>query len=156
DVLFAGFRQCYREGRKACVHAFVDQSAEAFHDWRKRVKEHLYHTRLLHPVWPAVMQAREEELALVAKRLGDHHNLAVFRQWLLTEPAAFPADSHGLAVAAESLQKDLEHAARSLGVRLYAEKPKSITRRTRGWWDVAEIERQMPLLSIDFVAAAGR
>lgn len=156
DVLFAGYRRTYRDGRKEFDQACRDGDADAYHEWRKRVKEHLYHTRLLRPVWPAVMQPREDELSLLAERLGDHHNLAVFRQMLLDDRAALSVDGPVLAAAAARLQRDLEHRARLLGDRLYAEKPKAIARRMAAYWQAAEREGAMPFASADIVAAADR
>ena len=37
--------------------AAKDPTADNFHEWRKRVKDHWYHSRLLWPVWQKPMKA---------------------------------------------------------------------------------------------------
>ena len=66
-----------------------DPTAEAMHEWRKRVKYHSYHLRLLEPVWPAMLKAQVGAAKRLEELLGDHHDLDVFMQTLAGDPAAF-------------------------------------------------------------------
>ena len=55
DALAGGLAKTVDRARKAMAIARDDGSTEAIHDWRKRVKYHWYHARLLEPVWPETM-----------------------------------------------------------------------------------------------------
>jgi hypothetical protein len=56
------FKRSYRRGRKAFDSGREQPDEQRFHEWRKRVKDYWYHTRLLHRIWPALMTARASEL----------------------------------------------------------------------------------------------
>ena len=62
-----------------------DPTPERFHEWRKRVKYHWYHLRLLRELWPAPMKALAAEAKQLADLLGDDHDLAVLRETLVHE-----------------------------------------------------------------------
>jgi CHAD domain-containing protein len=135
--VFKGLKKSYARGRDAMAAAYQARTDEAFHDWRKRVKDHTYHIRLLRKVWPSLMEPFEEQLSELSELLGDHHNLAVFR-------AAIPRDCPGEGAAVESLllaagdfQRELERRAWPLGQRLFAEKPAAMTSRLQVWWKTA-------------------
>src|SRR5262249_6481256 len=51
-----GLEGTYREARRAMRTAYRRDTAGAFHDWRKAVKYHDYHVRLLAEVWPEQME----------------------------------------------------------------------------------------------------
>ena len=55
-------------------------TAQDLHDWRKRVKDHWYHVRLLAGLWPDVMTSFEWTLKDLETKLGDHHNLEVLKE----------------------------------------------------------------------------
>jgi CHAD domain-containing protein len=48
----SGLKKVFSRGRKASAAAYAEPTAENFHEWRKRVKYHRYHSRLLQDVWP--------------------------------------------------------------------------------------------------------
>lgn len=52
DAIADGFIKTYKRGRKAFPKAYEKPSTENFHEWRKRVKYHWYHCRLLRRIWP--------------------------------------------------------------------------------------------------------
>ena len=59
---------------------------EDFHEWRKRVKYHWYHCRLLKNLYKPLMKARRDEAKHLADLLGDDHDLSML-DLLLTEHA---------------------------------------------------------------------
>jgi len=79
-ALAPGLERSYRRGRKAFEKAYRKPSDERFHEWRKRVKDYWYHTRLLGRSWPEFMESRISELKDLADLLGDDHDLAVLQQ----------------------------------------------------------------------------
>ena len=122
--LLPGLRQTYRRGRKARVQAYRKTTPEHFHEWRKRVKDHWYHVRLLQKTWPDLMQGYGQALKILAELLGDDHDLTVFRQTLLAQPETFGTD-HDVQVLlklSEQRQTELRIQAKTLGKRIFAEK----------------------------------
>ena len=114
DTLIDGLETSYRRGRKTLNRAKKNGTAQNYHDFRKRVKEHWYHMRLL-----GSLESRTASLKELEGWLGDHHNLAVLQEKL--------GDSEGikpfLALAA-SEQQELARNSISLAKRLYQQKPK--------------------------------
>jgi CHAD domain-containing protein len=129
--LSSGLRQTYRHGRKARVQAYRKTTPEHFHEWRKHVKNHWYHVRLLQKTWPDIMQAYGQALKRLAELLGDDHDLTVFRQTLLAQPETFGTDRdiQVLLRLSEQRQTDLRIQAKTLGKRIFAEKSSCFSRR---------------------------
>lgn len=120
DAFETGLESSYRRARKAMRAACAHEEDEAFHDWRKRSKDHAFHLRLLQPIWPGPMRAIHACAAELGDALGLHHDLAV----LATSVNAMSDVDTGAAAALEArirLQQR-EHATRAgaLGARLYA------------------------------------
>ncbi|MGC1479062.1 MAG: CHAD domain-containing protein [Chthoniobacterales bacterium] len=138
-VLLSGEQLTFRRARRARSDAYESNDAEAFHDWRKRVKYHGFHVRLLRDLWPSVLKQRARELQTLGDILGDDHDLAVLRSTLIADPERFGApDDLALFLAlASRRQNQLRRAARSPGKRLFAERRKTHTRRLRECWKTA-------------------
>ncbi len=126
DALAPGLQQTYRRGRKALRAARKSQDAVVFHDFRKRVKDHWYHVRLLESVWTEVMQAHEASLKELETWLGDDHNLVVLSEMLNDKPEEYGGKKvvELFLAAAVSHQKELREESISLGARVYGERPK--------------------------------
>jgi CHAD domain-containing protein len=135
-ALAPGLELRYRRGRRAMKAAAAEQTPEYFHEWRKRVKDHWYHIRLLESLWTDEMQAREKSLKELETWLGDDHNLFVMRSLISGEPATFgePAMLDALLDAIEKRQNELRSNSLSLGARLYDDKPKAFVRRIEHLW----------------------
>ncbi len=87
-----GLTETYRDGRRAMSKA-LDGGADAErHGWRKQVKYHWHHVRLLRNVWQPLMEARGEELSRLGDLLGDDHDLAVLSQIIDEASALEPGD----------------------------------------------------------------
>lgn len=136
DALAGGLSRTYRRGRKALDGAYDAPSVEAFHEWRKRVKYHRYHVRLLRRVWPKMMKAHRRSLHDLSDYLGEHHDLDHLESVLRAEPERY-GDASQLHVVLGIIARrrvELETRARPLGERLYTEKPKTIARRLGEYW----------------------
>jgi CHAD domain-containing protein len=137
SALAPGFRETYRLGRKAMKKACALPTDENFHQWRKRVKDHWYHVRLLKNTWPAVLEARQSALKELSDLLGDDHDLVVMRGVVRGEPERFSgceaADS--LVELIDRRAQELRKRAEHLGRRLYAASPKSQVKQMRACWE---------------------
>ena len=119
------YRRGARAGRAAARAA--DGHDAAWHDWRKRIKDLWYHERLLRELWPEVQKAHAAEVKRLSELLGDEHDLAVLAEALGDDPIAV-----GPLIAER--RAELRDAARTLGRRVYAERPADAERRLRRWW----------------------
>lgn len=136
EALLQGYEKTYRRGRKAMRAAYREPSAEAFHEWRKRVKYHRYHVRLIGDVWQPVMKARRRAMHKLSDYLGDDHDLAVLGEHLKATAKTLgdEATCESLLAVVRAARQRLEEKARPLGAKLYAEKPNDHVRRIEACW----------------------
>ncbi|MGA2590057.1 MAG: CHAD domain-containing protein [Bryobacteraceae bacterium] len=137
-----GLEETYRRGRNAMAAVRKRSSAENYHEWRKRVKDHWYHFRLLESLWTDAMQAYEKSLKDLETCLGEDHNLVILREKVLADPAFYGSDEEVglLAGLIGQYHKELRGNALSLGARIYEEKPREFTRRMQHLWEVWEAQ----------------
>lgn len=134
DALEPGFARMYRRGRKAMRKAYRQPSDENFHEWRKRVKDHWYHCRLLRNLWPATMRSRVSDLGRLSDLLGDDHDLGVLCHVLKDGARDLQGDADALICLAQGHQAELRAQARPLGESLYEEKPARLASALRSHW----------------------
>jgi len=132
-----GLADTYREGRKALARARKHPRPENYHEWRKRVKDHWYHIRLLDNLWTDAMQAYEKSLKELEEWLGEDHNLVVLGEKVLAEPGLYgPADEiRFFGRLIDKYHKELRGNALAVGARIYEEKPRQFAGRMRHLWD---------------------
>ena len=129
QAIESGFADTYKRGRRALADVRRDPMPENYHYFRKRVKDHWYHVRLLENVWTEEMKAREASLKDLQTWLGDDHNLFVLREKL----------QEGLFRAlADQYQKELREKSVSLGLRVYEQKPKRFAQSMCHLWEAWE------------------
>jgi CHAD domain-containing protein len=133
-----GLKASYSKGRKAMQQSIDNPTDEILHQWRKRVKDHWYHSRLMRNIWPRLMKAYENDMKQLSDLLGDDHDLAVFRRMLehlpdnaLTEPV-----SNALRQYISDRRNTLQEQAVQLGTKIYPEKPKRFYQRWEVYWNV--------------------
>ncbi len=129
DAIAGGLKKTYKRARKR-------QSATSdpdLHDWRKRLKYHWYHVRLLEEIWPEEMQAREAAADKISDDMGLFQDLVVLEAELERGPLSEEAERvlRGL-IAARKAEKVEE--ARSIAERLLADKPKVLAARWGELW----------------------
>lgn len=135
DAFAPGAAKTYKRARKAMKAARKSGEAEDFHGWRKRVKYHWYHVRLMKKIWPPIMKDYAEQAQLLSRTLGEHHDLAVLKQAapeLLGRKDVETAEL--LDALATTRQETLEADALERGAKLLAEKPSSLAARWASWW----------------------
>lgn len=136
EAVDGGLKKTYRRARKAMESAYENPSAESFHEWRKRVKYHWYHSRLLRKIWKPVMNAHRKQVHLLSDYLGDEHDLAVIRQTIVNDPERFGSDETRQALIGliDRRRQELQEQAQPLGAKLLAEKPKHLAARFEIYW----------------------
>jgi CHAD domain-containing protein len=140
EAVTGGLELTYRRGRRGFEAARGEGSAEALHEWRKRVKELWYHHTLLRSLWPPVMAAVGDEAHELSDQLGDDHDLAVLASWAGERAGAGPE----LFEAVERRRAKLQQQAFALGARVYAEKPRAFIRRLGRLWNAREARVRAP------------
>ena len=125
-VVRSGVIQGYSRARKAMRSVKTTPEDAGFHAWRRHVKDHWYHVRLLEGVHPPV-GTRVRLLNRLERWLGADHNLVLLRATLLSAPSTF-GDERATAVVLgciEKYQAALRRRALNLGGRLFAFKPRA-------------------------------
>lgn len=137
DAVAGGLAKTYRRARKRFREAYDDPSTERFHEWRKRVKYHRYHCRLLQEIWEPLLNDRRHAAHDLTDLLGDDHDLAVLRRTLTDEPEAFGGRERvrGLVGVLDRQRAEYQARARPLGEKLFAETPEALTDRFRAYFE---------------------
>ncbi|WP_226552514.1 CHAD domain-containing protein [Celeribacter naphthalenivorans] len=132
-AIFPGLSATYATARDTMERARETRAPEDFHDWRKHVKYHFYHARLLTPIWPDAMAAQVKAAESLGELLGKHHDLVVLgdeaRSAGLNETAVKALDT-GL----KSQIATFETQAFLDGARLLADTPEALTHRWSIWY----------------------
>ncbi|MES1943746.1 CHAD domain-containing protein [Salinisphaera sp. PC39] len=131
DALCRGLARTYRSGRKRLAAARLDPAAETLHEWRKQVKYHWYHVRLLAPIDPDTLGPRGDALKTLSDLLGDDHDLAMLDPALAALPAA---ELGALPRVLTARRETLQASAFELGESLFADRPKALRRYCRRCW----------------------
>jgi hypothetical protein len=127
-----GIAQGYARARRALRCVTDSPEDVGFHTWRRRVKDHWYHMRLLEAVHPPVRR-RIQRLKKLEHWLGDDHNLVLLRTTLLEARSAF-GDERATAVVLGCIEKyeaRLRKRALRLGERLFSSKPRAFGKSIR-------------------------
>ena len=136
-ALAPGLTAAYRKARLAMAAVRADARPELCHEWRKRVKDHWYHIRLLEDLWTKVMEGYEKSLKELETWLGDHHNLEVLKDTLTAPSRQFgrPEEIEQCLDLAAKYQKELIANSLSLGERIYQERPKEFRASLKHLWE---------------------
>jgi CHAD domain-containing protein len=137
EAVGPGFEQTFRQGRKGLRRAKKNPTDENCHEWRKAVKYHWYHLRLLERLWTDSLESYEKNLKELETWLGDDHNLVVLRSRIEANPTAYGASkTTGMALELiAKYQAELRANSLSLGETIYARKPEHLGHHLRGVWD---------------------
>ncbi|WP_343082283.1 CHAD domain-containing protein [Ostreiculturibacter nitratireducens] len=129
DALEGGLGETWARAHQTMKAASREPTGLALHEWRKRVKDHWYHARLLTPIWPEMMDVHADAAGTLGEALGDARDLA-----LLCE-ALTPLEDADDVISLARLREDrLLTDARYIARRLLSEHTDSLTDRWRGWW----------------------
>ncbi len=146
DAIALGVSKTYMRGQKAMTLAYEKPALENFHEWRKRVKYHWYHLRLLLPIWSEMMTTLRDDAHLLSDYLGDDHDLGILKQTI----EEYPDEFGGREILGElselivSRQSELRKSAHKFGRRMYAENSKCVGRKLANYWEVWKVNEEMP------------
>jgi CHAD domain-containing protein len=131
-----GLKRIYRNGRKAYGVITGDPTDDNLHEWRKEAKYLWYSVRMLEPVWPEVLEAMVHELHALSDLLGDDHDLSLLRAIIIDRPFLVGADEDAALLLAliDTRRAAMQDRAKSLGSRIYSERPKAFITRMRTYW----------------------
>lgn len=139
DVLQEGLTRTLRQAQAGLHVALGEASAAAVHDFRKRVKDHLYHARLLTPLWPAMMSPHATLTEELGETLGLMNDIAVFRDTLASLDIP-PGERADAGVLARVRHDRLSLTALPLAARLFAGRPEDVAERWCAWWAIWRAE----------------
>jgi CHAD domain-containing protein len=139
EVLEAGLNITIRRAQSALREVLRDPASPAIHEFRKRVKDHLYHSRLLVPLWPALMEPHAAATDDLAETLGLMNDIAVFTDNLTALEVPEAERTEALALA-EARHDRLMLAALPLAARLFAGDPDDLGERWCAWWAIWQAE----------------
>lgn len=135
DVIAGGLKKTFKRARKAMAKARETGDGDDFHEWRKRVKYHWYHARLLKRTWPDAMDAHRSLAKSLSDDLGDHHDLVVFGRLMDAEPLSEnPTEISAFRGLIRERRRKLEMSAFSSGEKVLAEKPDQLAARWTQYW----------------------
>ncbi|QQA42227.1 CHAD domain-containing protein [Pelagovum pacificum] len=139
EAMEPGLMLTYKRARKGLKRALDEPNGETLHEWRKRVKYHRYHARLLSPTWPGFFDVHQRAAKQLARILGDRHDLDVLDAHL--EELSLPDKDRKAMSSLLSDERDrLEAIALPLGQRLLADKPKALVGRWQTWWELRDAQ----------------
>jgi len=135
STLGKGLSHVYRRGRRMYQKACSHRRVEDLHEWRKQATYLHHQLTVLKPVGKGPIGKLSAEVADLADRLGEDHDLAVLCMKISTPAAAIPAASKTKVIALiEQERKGLEDAAFILGARIYGETPAALFSRFGAYW----------------------
>jgi len=124
----------YRRARREMANAVAEPEDVQFHTWRRRVKDHWYHMRLIEGL-NGRASGRVRRLEQLQTRLGDDHNLVVLRDAVLKTPSRF-GDKRAVAIILGCIAKyqtTLRRRALKEGRRLFSPKPSEFRKQLERW-----------------------
>jgi CHAD domain-containing protein len=140
DAVAKGLAKTYGRARDAMGAAYDEPRAERFHEWRKRVKYHRYHVRLLQDLWTGPMAALRAELHRLSDLLGDAHDLSELSRAVeerLGGDDRLEGPRHVLQALIERRRAELRDLARPLGQKLFSDDPDVLVERVSAIWHAA-------------------
>lgn len=137
-----GVMRTIRQGKRAMHEAYESKNAIAFHEWRKRVKDHWYQVQLLTPL-SSKLARREKMLDKLSHILGEHHDLEVIRGVVIAAETAFaPEEAARIDEALAQRQERLAGKARSIGRKIYGQRAIGFATRLEKRWEKHHVNRR--------------
>jgi CHAD domain-containing protein len=125
-VLSHGLKRIYRRGRQRMRAAKAEPTAEALHEWRKRVKELWYASQIVAAAAPERMDEFSKRAHRLSELLGEDHDLAVLRAYVKSHSGCFADESPRRALEAviDRRRECLQREAFELGPKVYRRRPR--------------------------------
>jgi hypothetical protein len=116
------------------IAAWSQPKMAHFYTWRRYVKNHWFHVRLLEGRCGYHLVAYERRIEALDGVLGEYHNLALLRELLVTDTSLSRDETAQCLRVVARYQRLLRRHAEILGARIYMERPRRFVRRVRALW----------------------
>jgi CHAD domain-containing protein len=130
-----GIERSYRRTCKGLRRVDEDPTDVNIHEWRKRVKDLMYHVRLLLPIKPKNMKRLEGKLQDLSDWLGYDHDLVVLRAFVGTGRSLPEEKREHLHDEIKKRRKEHLTAARHVADMVFQDTPREFTRTLEQWWN---------------------
>lgn len=134
-ALAPGLKDSVRRARLAMMTAWLHPTAQHHHTWRRHVKNHWFHVRLLSGRCGYRLQPYQRQLEALDGILGEYHNLVLLHEVLVSDSTLAQREVARCLRIVQRYQSELRRQAQVLGIRIYSEKPRRFVRRVRELWD---------------------
>lgn len=136
EVLEAGIRAVYRQGRRRMKAAIKKGQDNAFHRWRIRAKNLYYELQFLESVSTKRVGQIVSRLSELENQIGHDHDAAVLRAWLKKQPETFGGDEtvHRVVICLDSQTRELRQKVVPLGRKIWRQKPRRFTQKIVRHW----------------------
>lgn len=136
DAMAGGLSRTYALARKAADNAREQPGVASYHELRKRVKYHWFHTILLKRIWSEEMGYHAAQAMQLSEILGEFHDLAVFKDRITDELENFRAnDAVEMALVLTHRRRAmLEEKIWPLATHLLAEPPEALFDHWHALW----------------------
>jgi CHAD domain-containing protein len=129
-----GLEESYRRARRKMIETWSKPKPSNFHTWRRSVKDHWFHVRLLEGRCGDHLVFYERRIEALDGILGEYHNVVLLRDVLVTD-ASLPREEGARCLrVVVRYQRVLRRHAEVLGARIYNESPRRFVRRVRHLW----------------------
>jgi CHAD domain-containing protein len=133
-----GLKASVRRARNAMIAAWMHPTASHHHSWRRHVKNHWFHVRLLEGRCGNRLMPLQRRLEALDGVLGEYHNLVLLREVLIVDTALSRREAARCLRVVARYQRALRRHAQTLGMRIYGEKPRQFVRRVKRLWRSAK------------------
>jgi len=134
QAIASGLEESYRRARDGMMLAWSKPKASHYHSWRRYVKDHWFHVRLLEDNCGNHLLAYQRRIEALDGVLGEYHNLVILREVLASDSYTSHRETARCLGVVSRYQRLLRRHAESLGIRVYGEKPHHYLRRVERLW----------------------
>jgi CHAD domain-containing protein len=136
EVLEAGIRAVYRQGRRRMKAAIKQGQDNAFHRWRIRAKNLYYELQFLESVSAKRVGQIVSRLSELEDQIGHDHDAAVLRAWLKKQPETFGGDEtvHRVVTCLDSQTRELRQKVVPLGRKIWRLNPRRFAQKIVRHW----------------------
>ncbi|MCR9210311.1 MAG: CHAD domain-containing protein [bacterium] len=145
DAVRKGMIKTRKRAEKMLQEVMRDPTTKSLHEFRKRVKYHGYHLRLLRNVWSDALHPMERWSSDLGELLGEDHDLAVYRQSVLdrskkevkvSKNKVSKRHQRVLGKLVDHRRETLQSSSLTLGRKFFAESTDSFSDRIGAYWSL--------------------
>jgi CHAD domain-containing protein len=129
-----GLEESVRRSRKAMLMVWRHPTAHHYHTWRRYVKAHWFHVRLLEGRCGNHLMRYQRQLEALDGVLGEYHNLILLRDLMVADGSLSRQEIAKCLRVIARYERRLRLHAHVLGARVYTEKPRGFVQRVKRLW----------------------